>query len=406
MRSKRMVCFCCLVVGLFLINGLAFGKGQYGPGASDTEIKIGNTNAYSGPGSAYGTISKAEAAYFKMINDQGGINGRKIKFISYDDAYSPPKCMEQVRRLVEQDQVLLLFGVLGTASNTAIRPYCNMKKVPQLFVGSGATEWGDYKAHPWTMGWQPNYQSEGRIFAKYILEHLPKAKIAILYQNDDFGKDVRKGLLDGLGSRASSMIVSEQTYEVSDPTVDSQIVNLKNSGADVFVNITTPKFGAQAIRKTYEIGWKPVHFLNQVANSVQSVLKPAGFEASKGLISTFYRKDPDNPDLQNDPAVKEWQAWMKKYYPEGNIHEYLNVFGYSRAQTLVQVLKQCGDDLTRENVMKQAANLKNLELPMLMPGIKINTSPTDFFPLEQEQLGKFDGTNWVMFGKIIEAPVK
>jgi branched-chain amino acid transport system substrate-binding protein len=406
MSVKRMMFFCFVVLGLFLINGMAFGKGQYGPGASDTEIKIGNTTAYSGPASAYSTIAKAEAAYFKMINDLGGINGRKIKFISYDDAYSPPKCMEQVRRLVEQDQVLLLFQVLGTASNTAIRPYCNMKKVPQLFVGSGATEWGDPKNYPWTIGWQPNYQSEGRIYAKYILEHQPKAKIGVLYQNDDFGKDLMKGLSDGLGGKASTMIVSKQTYEVSDPTVDSQIVNLKNSGADVFINITTPKFAAQAIRKAHEIGWKPIHFLNQVANSAESVLKPAGVEASTGVISTFYRKDPDNPEMQNDPAVKEWQAWMKKYYPEGNIRDILNIFGYSAAQTMVQVLKQCGDDLTRENVMKQTANLKNLELPMFLPGIKINTSPMDFFPIEQEQLGKFDGTRWVLFGKIIDAPVR
>ncbi len=389
-----------------MFSGLAFGKGKYGPGASDTEIKIGNTNPYSGPASAYGTIGKAIGAYFKTINDQGGINGRKINYISYDDAYTPPKCVEQVRRLVEQDQVLLLFQTLGTPNNTAIWAYCNMKKVPQLFVATGATKWGDPKGHPWTMGWQPNYQSEGRIYAKYILENLPKAKIGILYQNDDYGKDVRKGLLDGLGSKAKSLIVFEQTYEVSDPTVDSQIVNLKNSGADVFLNITTPKFAAQAIKKAHEIGWKPVHFINQVSNSPGAVLEPAGLEASKGLLSLFYLKDPDDPQWKDDPAMKAWLDWMKKYYPEGNVHDLFNVFGYNVAQTMVQVLKQCGDDLTRENIMKQAANLKNLALPMLMPGIKINTSPKDFFPIEQEQLAKFDGTRWVLFGKIIDAPVK
>ncbi len=406
MRSKRTVFFSCLVIGLFLINGSAFAKGKYGPGASDTEIKIGNTNPYSGPASAYGTIGKAIGAYFKMINDQGGIKGRKINYITYDDAYSPPKAVEQVRRLVEQDQVLLLFQTLGTPNNTAIWAYCNMKKVPQLFVATGATKWGDPKGHPWTMGWQPNYQSEGRIYAKYILDNLPKAKIGILYQNDDYGKDLLKGLMDGLGSKAKGLIVSQQTYEVSDPTVDSQIVNLKDSGADVFINIATPKFAAQAIKKAHEIGWKPTQFVNQVSNSPGAVLKPAGLDASKGVMSLFYLKDPDDPEWSNDPAYKEWLEWMKKYYPDGNLHDLFNVFGYSVAQTMVQVIKQCGDDLTRENIMKQAANLKNLQLPMIMPGIKINTSPTDFFPIEQEQLGKFDGTRWVLFGKIIDAPVK
>ena len=406
MVSKRTIFVCFITLGLFLVSGLAYGKGKYGPGASDTEIKIGNTNPYSGPASAYGTIGKAIAAYFKTINDQGGINGRKINFISYDDGYSPPKTVEQVRRLVEQDQVLLLFQNLGTPCNTAIWAYVNMKKVPHLFISTGATKWGDPKGHPWTMGWQPNYQSEGRIYARYILENMPKAKIGVLYQNDDYGKDVRKGLLDGLGSKAKSLIVSEQTYEVSDPNVDSQIVNLKNSGADVFINIATPKFAAQAIKKVHEIGWKTTQFVNQVSNSVGAVLKPAGFEASKGALSLFYLKDVDDPEWKNDPAVKKWLEWMKKYYPDGNIHDNFNAFGYSIAQTMVQVLKQCGDDLTRENVMRQAANIKNLELPMLLPGIKVNTSPTDFFPLEQEQLGKFDGTKWVLFGKILDASMR
>ena len=278
--------------------------------------------------------------------------------------------MEQVRRLVEQDQVLLLFQTLGTPNNTAIWAYCNMKKVPQLFVATGATKWGDPKGHPWTMGWQPNYQSEGRIYAKYILDNLPKAKIGILYQNDDYGKDLLKGLMDGLGSKAKGLIVSQQTYEVSDPTVDSQIVNLKDSGADVFINITTPKFAAQAIKKAHEIGWKPVQFVNQVSNSQGAVLKPAGLEASKGVMSLFYLKDPDDPEWKNDPALKEWQDWMKKYYPDGSLHDIFNVFGYSCAQTMVQVLKQCGDDLTRENIMKQAANLKNLAAAHVSAGDK------------------------------------
>jgi len=404
--GKPFLGFVSILLGLVLLIGSAYGAGKYDPGASDTEIKIGNTNPYSGPASAYGTIGRSIAAYFQKINEEGGINGRKITFLSYDDGYSPPKTVEQVRRLIEQDQVLFLFQTLGTPSNTAIWKYMNQKKVPQLFVATGATKWGDPQGHPWTMGWQPNYQTEAKIYARYILENLPNARIGILYQNDDYGKDYVKGLKDGLGDKAGELIISEQTYEVTNPTVDSQIVNLKNSGAEVFFNVTTPKFAAQAIKKAADIGWKPIHFLNNVSASVDAVLKPAGLEASKDLITALYLKDPDDPQWKEDPARKEWLAWMQKYYPEGNVHDLFNVYGYSAAQTLVYVLKQAGDELTRENIMRQAANIKDLELPMLLPGIKINTSPTDFYPIEQLQLAKFDGERWVRFGEIIDASSK
>ncbi|MBX6369757.1 MAG: ABC transporter substrate-binding protein [Rhodospirillales bacterium] len=383
----------------------AFAAKKYDPGASDTEIKVGNTNPYSGPASAYGLIGKTIDAYFKKVNDDGGVNGRKITFISYDDAYSPPKTVEQVRKLVESDEVLLIFQPLGTPSNTAIQKYLNGKKVPQLFVATGATKWGDPKHFPWTMGWQPNYQSEGRIYAKYILEHLPNGKIGILYQNDDYGKDYVKGLKDGLGDKAKSMIISEQPYEVADPTVDSQIINLKASGADVFFNVTTPKFAAQAIRKAGEIGWKPAHFLNNVSQSVGSVLKPAGLEHAKGIFSSYYLKDATDPQWKDDKGYKDWVAFMDKYFPDGDKTSSFTVYGYSVAQTLVQVLKQCGDELTRANVMKQAANLKNLELPMLLPGIKINTGPNDFFPIEQMQMQRFNGERWEPFGPVMEGAI-
>ncbi len=387
------------------IAGPAHAEKKYGPGASDTEIKVGNTMPYSGPASAYGLIGKSIEAYYKKINAEGGINGRKVTFISYDDAYSPPKTVEQVRKLVESDEVLLVFQPLGTPSNSAIHKYMNAKKVPQLFVATGATKWGDPKNFPWTMGWQPNYQSEGRIYAEYITKNHPNAKIGILYQNDDYGKDYVKGMKDGLGDKAKTMIVSEQPYETSDPTVDSQIINLKASGADVFFNVTTPKFAAQAIKKAYEIGWKPVHLLNNVSNSVGSVLKPAGLEASNGILSTGYLKDPTDPTWDNDPAKKEWLAFMDKYLPDGDKTSSFTVYGYSVAQTLAQVLKQCGDDLTRENVMKQAANLKELQLPMALPGIKINTSEKDFFPFEQMQMQKFNGERWELFGPIMSGEV-
>jgi branched-chain amino acid transport system substrate-binding protein len=373
------------------------------PGVTATEIKIGHTNPYSGPASSYGTIGKAIAAYFKKVNDDGGINGRKIDFITLDDGYSPPKTVEQVRRLVEQEQVLFLFNTLGTPPNTAIWKYMNDQKVPQLFVATGATKWGDPKGHPWTMGWQPNYQTEGHIYAQYVLKNVPDAKIGILYQNDDYGKDYVKGFKDGLGDAAKKVIVMEQTYEVTDPTIDSQIVNLKNSGANVFFNVTIPKFAAQAIKKAHDIGWKPLHLLNNVSSSVGAVLKPAGLDASRDIITTQFGKDPTDPQWKNDKGFKAWLAFMQKYYPDGNTADAFNVYGYSVAQTLVHVLKQCGQDLSRASVMKQAANIKNLELPMLLPGVKINTSPTDFYPIEQEQLAKFDGERWVLFGEIYDA---
>jgi len=394
------------LAGLLALTVTAAPAAAQTPGVTATEIKVGNTMPYSGPASAYGTIGKAAGAYFKKINEEGGINGRKINFISEDDSYSPPKAVEMVRKLVEQDHVLLVFNPLGTPSNTAIQKYLNEQKVPQLFVATGATKWGNPKDFPWTMGWQPNYQAEGQIYAHYIQKNVPNAKIGILYQNDDYGKDYVKGFKDGLGDAAKKLIIMEQTYEVTDPTVDSQIVNLKNSGANVFFNVTTPKFAAQAIKKAFEIGWKPTQFLNNVSASVGSVLKPAGLEASKDLITVAYAKDPTDPEWKNDKGYKDWLAFMQKYYPDGNLADGSNAYGYNVAQTLVQVLKQCGNDLSRANVMKQAANLKNLELGMLLPGIKINTSPTDFYPIQQEQLAKFNGETWVRFGEIFDASKK
>ncbi len=388
--------------GLALLSGAA-GGADYGPGVSDTEIKIGNTNPYSGPASAYGAIGRAIAAYFAKINDEGGINGRKIDFISLDDGYSPPRTVEQIRKLVEQDQVLLIFQSLGTPTNTAVHQYLNAKKVPQLFVATGATKWGQPEKFPWTMGWQPNYQSEAKIYAKYILDNQPDGKIGILYQNDDYGKDYLTGFKAGLGDQAAKMIVAEQSYEVTDPTIDSQIISLKNSGADIFFNITTPKFAAQAIRKAADVGWKPLHFLNNVSNSVGSVLTPAGLDKSTGLITSVYQKDPTDPQWQDSPEYLDWVKWMDKYDPGADKTDVNNVYGYNAAMTLVQVLKQCGDDLTRANVMHEAANLKNLELPMLLPGVVINTSPTDFYPIQSMQLAKFDGEQWVLFGDVIDA---
>jgi branched-chain amino acid transport system substrate-binding protein len=403
MSVKHLLASASAAVALALAATPAAAQKKYDPGASDTEIKIGQTMPYSGPASAYGTIGKAEAAYFKMINEQGGINGRKINFISLDDAYSPPKTVEMVRRLVEQDEVLLVFQTLGTPSNTAIQKYMQAKKVPQLFVATGATKWNDPAGNPWTMGWQPNYQTETTIYAKHILKEKPNAKIAVLYQNDDYGKDYLKGLKDGLGDKAKSMIVAEVSYEVSEPTVDSQIVQLHGSGADVFVNITTPKFAAQAIRKAFDIGWKPVHYLNNVSVGVGSVLTPAGLDKSVGLISTAYLKDPVDTQWATDKAIVDWTAFMKKYYPDGSLIDNTNVYGYTVAQTLVQVLKQCGDNLTRENVMKQAASLKDFAPDTMLPGIKMNTGPKDFAPIESVQLMRFDGKSWVRFGNVISA---
>ncbi|HEX2553815.1 MAG TPA: ABC transporter substrate-binding protein [Microvirga sp.] len=384
----------------------ALAQKKYDPGASDTEIKIGNIMPYSGPASAYALIAKTQAAYFKKVNEEGGINGRKVNFISYDDGYSPPKAVEQARKLVESDEVLLVFQPLGTPSNTAIQRYMNSKKVPQLFVATGATQFGDDpKKSPWTMGWQPNYQSEGRIYAKYILEKHPQGKVAVLFQNDDYGKDLMKGLKDGFGDKAKAMIVAEAPYEVSEPTVDSQIVKLKASGADVFVNVGTPKFAAQAIRKVHELGWQPVHIVNNVSSSVGSVLKPAGFEAAKGVLSTAYHKDPTDPAWKDDAGMKEWSAFMDKYFPEGDRTSSFTVYGYTVARTLEHVLKQAGDDLTRENVMRQAASLKDVTLPTLLPGVRMNTSATDFFPIEQMQMMRFTGERWELFGDVIAGEI-
>jgi ABC-type branched-subunit amino acid transport system substrate-binding protein len=383
----------------------ALAQKKYDAGATDTEIKIGNIMPYSGPASAYGQIGRTEAAYFKKINDAGGINGRKINFISYDDAYSPPKAVEQARKLVESDEVLLVFNSLGTPSNSAIQKYMNSKKVPQLFVATGATKWNDPKNNPWTMGWQPNYQSETQIYAKYLLKNKPDAKIAVLYQNDDYGKDYLKGLKDGLGAKAAGMIVAEESFETSEPTIDSHIVKLKSSNADVFVDIATPKFAAQAIKKVAEVGWKPLHFLNNVSASVGSVIKPAGFENAQDIISAAYLKDPSDKQWDNDPGMKEFYAFMSKDFPEGDKLAGEPVVGYGVSQTLVQVLKQCGDNLTRENVMKQAASLKDFRTEVLLPGIRINTGPDDFAPLSQLQLMKFKGERWELFGEVISADV-
>ena len=383
----------------------ALAQKKYDTGATDTEIKIGNIMPYSGPASAYGVIGKTEAAYFKKINDAGGINGRKINFISYDDGYSPPKTVEQARKLVESDEVLLVFNSLGTPPNSAIHKYMNSKKVPQLFVATGATKWNDPKDFPWTMGWQPNYQSESRIYAKYLLKDKPDAKIAILYQNDDYGKDYVKGLKDGLGAKAASMIVAEESYETTEPSIDGHIVKLKSTDANVFFNVTTPKFAAQAIKKMSEIGWKPLHLLNNVSSSIGAVMKPAGFENGQDIISAAYLKDAADPQWDNDAGMKGFLDFLAKDFPEGNKLDGSVIVGYGVAQTLVQVLKQCGDDLTRENVMKQAANLKEFRTEVLLPGVMINTSPTDFAPISQLQLERFKGEKWELFGDVISGDV-
>jgi branched-chain amino acid transport system substrate-binding protein len=399
--SKRLLgASLASVLGVVLAASGA-NAAKYGPGASDKEIVLGQTMPYSGPASAYGSIGKAEAAYFKMVNDNGGVNGRQVKIISLDDSYSPPKTVEQIRKLVEQENVLGIFQSLGTPTNSAIHKYMNAKKVPQLFVATGATKWGDYKHYPWTMGWQPNYQSEAKAYAAYVLKTHPNAKIGILYQNDDYGKDYLHGFKDGLGSKASTMIVKELSYETSDPTVDSQIVELKSSGADVFFNVTTPKFAAQAIRKAYDIGWKPVHLLNNVSANIKTVFTPAGLDKATGIISSQYIKDIADPQWQKSPDYVAWKAWMEKYNPGISLIDGNYVYGYAVAYTMHQVLKACGDDLTRENLMRQAANLKHLEVPMLLPGVTVNTSPTDYFPIEAVQLAKFDGKKFEAFGEVI-----
>jgi branched-chain amino acid transport system substrate-binding protein len=400
---KRIIVAGLSATGLLFATVLASTAGEYGPGASDTEVKIGNTMPYSGPASAYGIIGKTEAAYFTMINEQGGTNGRKINFISRDDGYSPPKTVELVRKMVEQDQVLFLFSTLGTPTNTAIHSYLNDNKVPQLFAATGADQWNDPKHFPWTMGLIPSYGTEAHIYAHYILKHLPNAKIAVLYQNDDFGKDYLNGLRDGLGDKAVKMIVATQSYETTDPTVDSQVVALQGSGADVLLTVAIPKFAAQAIRKVYDIGWKPTHFLTSVSNSVGTVMKSAGLEKGVGIISAAFAKDPTDPQWEGTPEYKEWLAFMKKYNSSANLGDVQGAIGYTYAQTMVAVLKACGNNLTRENVMKQAASLHDVAMPMLLPGVTLSTSATDFAPIKRMQLERFDGATWQLFGEVISA---
>ncbi|MDB5615954.1 ABC transporter substrate-binding protein [Tardiphaga sp.] len=380
----------------------ASAEPKYDPGASGTEIKIGQTVPFSGPASAYSSIGKTQAAYFKMINEQGGINGRKINLIQYDDAYSPPKAVEQVRKLVESDEVLLTFQIVGTPSNAAVQKYLNQKQVPQLFAATGATRFSDPKNFPWTMGYNPNYQSEGRIYGKYILKNYPNAKIAVLWQNDDLGRDYLTGIKSGLGDKAASMIASDASYELSDPTIDSQIVKLKTSGADLLFSASTPKFAAQAIKKVADLGWKPVHIVDINATSVGAVLVPAGLENSKGLISTNYGKDPLDPQWKDDAGMKRYFAFMEKYYPEGDKNSNFNTYGYGNAQLMVEVLKRCGDDLTRANVMKQATSLSGYTNDLGLPGMSYSTSPTDYRVNKQLQMQKFNGERWELFGPIIE----
>ncbi len=398
--ARRLAAFSTAVILLTASYSSAFAQKKYDTGATDTEIKIGNIMPYSGPASAWSVVGRTEAAYFRKINGEGGVNGRKINFISYDDAYSPPKAVEQARKLVESDEVLLIFGSLGTPSNTAIQKYLNAKKVPQLFVQTGATKWNDPTNYPWTIGWQPNYQNEARIYAKYILNERPQARIAVLYQNDDYGKDYLKGLRDGLGDKAGSLIVAEDAYEISEPTIDSHIVKMKSLNADVFVDITGPKFAAQAIRKAAEIGWKPLHFLNIVSTSIGAVIRPAGLENAQGIISVAYLMDALDPQWKDDPGMKAFDSFLANDFSGADRADSLVLGGYNVAQALVQVLSQCGDVLTRENVMKQAANL-NFRTTNLLPGITINTGPNDFAPIKQVQLRRFKGNTWELFGPIL-----
>ena len=402
--TKRSAAFSTALIATLAISGSALAQKKYDTGASDTEIKVGNIMPYSGPASSYGLIGKTEEAYFKMINDQGGINGRKINFVTYDDGYSRPKAVEQVRKLVESDEVLFVFNPLGTPSNSAIQKYLNSKKVPQLFVATGATKWNDAKDFPWTIGWQPSYQSEAQIYAKFLMKEMPNAKIAILYQNDDFGKDYLKGTKEGLGAKASQIII-EESYEVSEPTIDSHIVKIKAANPDVLLIYTTPKFGAQTIKKTAELGWKPLQIITNVSASVGGVMSPAGFDNAQGVLSAAYAKDGADPQWNNDPGMKKGSEFLDKYMPGANKTDGNLVYGYGVAQTLVKVLQMCGDDLTRANVMKQAASLKDFEPDTLLPGVKINTSATDFAPISQLQMQRFKGEKWELFGDIISGKV-
>ncbi|MDX3965766.1 MAG: ABC transporter substrate-binding protein [Bradyrhizobium sp.] len=403
MKNKKIVLLAAATALTLLSAQSAFAQKKYDTGASDTEIKIGNVEAYSGPASAYGIIGKTEEAYFKMINDQGGINGRKINWISYDDGYSPPKTVEQVRKLIESDEVFLVFNALGTPTQTAVQKYHNAKKVPQLFLATGASKWNDPKGFPWTMGFQPSYRVEARIFAKYILQAKPDAKVAIFYANDDFGKDYVAGIKEIFGNKASSLIVAEESYETTEPSIDSHIVKLKGTGANVFVNISTPKFAAQAIKKIAELEWRPMHVMTDVSISIGAVMKPAGLDASEGVLSASYLKDASDPQWKNDEGMKKFLAFIDKYMPGANVSDTNIVYGYAAAQTLVQTLKQCGDNLTRENVMKQAASLKDFAPDTLIPGIKINTGANDFAPIEQLKMIRFKAGQWELFGDIISA---
>ena len=380
----------------------AYAQKKYDSGATDAEIKVGQTVPFSGPASAYATVGKAQAAYIRMINDSGGVNGRKINLIQYDDAYSPPKTVEQVRKLVEGDEVLLTFQLLGTPSNAAVQKYLNAKKVPQLFAATGASKFTDPKNFPWTMGFNPNYFVEGRIYGQYIIKNYPDAKIGILYQNDDLGKDYLNGIKAGLGDKAAKMVVAEASYEVSDPTVDSQILKIKDAGTDLFFSASTPKQAAQTIKKLAELNWKPVHILDINATSVGAVMKPAGLEASKGVISVNYGKDPLDPTWKDDAGMKKYFEFMAKYYPDGDKDSSFNSYGYMTTELLIHVLKACGDNLTRENVMKQATSLKNVKLDLLLPGITANTTPDDYRVNKQLQMMKFNGERWEMFGPILE----
>src|ERR1700758_441544 len=403
MKNKKLQLFAAAAAFSLLATQGGLAQKKYDTGASDTEIKIGNVEAYSGPASADGIIGKTEEAYFKMVNDNGGVNGCKINFISYDDGYSPPKTVEQIRKLIESDEVFLVFNALGTPTQTAVQKYQNNKKVPQLFVATGASKWDDPKDFPWTMGSQPSYRVEARIFAKYILKEKPNAKVAVFYQNDDFGKDYVAGLKEVFGDKASSLIVAEESYETTEPSIDSHIVKLKGTGADVLVNISTPKFAAQTIKKMAEMQWKPMHLMTDVSISIGAVMKPAGFEASEGVLSAGYLKDASDPQWKNDEGMKKFMAFADKYMPGSNISDANMVYGFAAAQTMVEVLKRCGDDLTRENVMKQAASLKDFVPDTLIPGIKINTSANDFAPIEQLKMMRFKNGQWELFGDIISA---
>jgi branched-chain amino acid transport system substrate-binding protein len=402
MRNGLFHLFAGAAVTIALSAPSAYAQKKYDSGATDTEIKIGQTVPFSGPASAYASIGKAQAAYFKMINDQGGVNGRKINLIQYDDAYSPPKAVEQVRKLVEDDEVLLTFQIIGTPSNAAVQKYLNAKKMPQLFAATGASKFTDPKNFPWTLGFNPNYFVEGRIYGQYILKEHADAKVGVLYQNDDLGKDYLNGIKAGLGDKAAKMIVAEASYEVSDPTIDSQVLKIKDAGADLFFSASTPKQAAQAIKKIAELGWHPIHIVDINATSVGAVLQPAGLDASKGLISTNYGKDPGDPQWKDDPGMKRYLEFMAKYYPDGDKNSNFNTYGYSTSQLMVHVLQQCGDDLTRENVLKQATNLKNVELDLALPGIKGNTAPNDYRVNKQLQMMKFNGERWELFGPILE----